>query len=515
MRVWRWRIDTTLLLSLLFSMSADIRKLQERFDTLVRIKLELEEQDALILELMRRMPNTAVPETQRDVLQDLFQQISATEPGLCNSFRNHDDPDALRPQIRSAWARIDQQITSVRRDLDAARSQREPGRLSADASATGELRMNDAQRIRAFISHSHADKELAEAFAELVRTAFSLPAEAIRCTSVPAYALPYGVDSTVHIKRDVMNADVLIGIVTQTSRESAWVLFELGARWGQSKHLVPVLTPAADVSTLPPPLRDSNAVKCSTYEVMKLIEELAPIFGVAPPRTTAYLKQVEAVVRAAEEVDRGAGRMISSEDREQVLRENEKLRKQLELAESEIPSASSAGFKGALTTKIVRGRPLTCGTMQALGDVGLENCSVTGPYVKNEEKKHVVVWNGTDAAVEMVHFSGKKIEVNNAIWLKYDAGSQQWTASRSCSLRNFDSIPFAVMHSTTDGNYAIKQWPPTKDEPIPDGEWTIRITLRSGEGLVCRYECTGTVWHNKPTDWSGMRLISPEHQQNA
>ena len=163
-------------------------------------------------------------------------------------------------------------------------------------------------------------------------------------------------------------------------------------------------------------------------------------------------------------------------------RENEKLKKQLELVESQNSPPSTAGFKVAVTAEVLHGMPLTCCTMQALGDVGLENCSVTGACVKNEEKKHVVVWHDTNAEVEMVHFSGKTIKLNNAVWLQYDAGSQQWTACRSCSLRNFDSIPLAVVHSTTDGNCAIMQWPPTKDEPIPDGEWTIRIRLRSSEG---------------------------------
>ena len=113
-----------------------------------------------------------------------------------------------------------------------------------------------------------------------------------------------------------MNADVLIGMVTQTSRESAWVLFELGARWVQSKHLIPVLTPSADVSILPPPIRDSHAVKCSRYEIIKLIEELAPILGLAPPRTTAYIKQLEAVIQSAEDIDRRVGGTMSSEDSE-------------------------------------------------------------------------------------------------------------------------------------------------------------------------------------------------------
>src|SRR5579871_3961992 len=103
------------------------------------------------------------------------------------------------------------------------------------------IESNIEHTTRVFISHSHTDAAVAEAFADLFQSAFNLPCEAIRCSSVPRYSLSFGVDIPRHIKEEVLAAAVLIGIVTQSSRESAWVLFELGARWGASKSLIPIL----------------------------------------------------------------------------------------------------------------------------------------------------------------------------------------------------------------------------------------------------------------------------------
>ena len=95
----------------------------------------------------------------------------------------------------------------------------------------------------------------AETLAHLFRAALAIPASAIRCTSALAYSLPFGVDSTETLRKEVSSADVVIGLVTPSSTESHWVLFELGARWGLGRPLFSVLARAADHGLLPDPIR--------------------------------------------------------------------------------------------------------------------------------------------------------------------------------------------------------------------------------------------------------------------
>lgn len=154
--------------------------------------------------------------------------------------------------------------------------------------------------IRIFVSHSHADAAIAEAFADLFQSAFSLPCNTIRCSSVPRYSLQFGVEVPRQIRDEVLCASVVIGIVTENSRESAWVLFELGARWGASGSLIPVLAPAGEAELLPPPIRNANAVICSYENVIKLAEEVATLLGESIPRASTYTKQVDAVLKAVQ-----------------------------------------------------------------------------------------------------------------------------------------------------------------------------------------------------------------------
>jgi hypothetical protein len=157
--------------------------------------------------------------------------------------------------------------------------------------------------ITIFVSHSGADREIAEALAELLRAAFALPPEEIRCTSTVAYSLPYGADTPELLRTELKSAPVVIGIITRTSVESAWVLFELGARWGHSKYLVPLLARGADASLLPPPIKDANALNCSSEMIIKLVEEVAEQLGHPLPRTTAYGRQLRELVRLSGKID--------------------------------------------------------------------------------------------------------------------------------------------------------------------------------------------------------------------
>ncbi|MDF2440409.1 MAG: hypothetical protein JWN98_1393, partial [Abditibacteriota bacterium] len=86
--------------------------------------------------------------------------------------------------------------------------------------------------IDIFVSHSSADEKVAKALIDLLRDAFRLDSNKIRCTSVAGYKLKAGAHTEPELRREVQQARVFIGLLSEVSLDSAYVLFELGARWG-------------------------------------------------------------------------------------------------------------------------------------------------------------------------------------------------------------------------------------------------------------------------------------------
>jgi TIR domain len=149
-----------------------------------------------------------------------------------------------------------------------------------------------------FVSHSSRDKEIADALVRLFRSALNLRPDEIRCSSVDGYRLPGGADTDEQLRAEILTAETLIGIISPHGMSSAYVLFELGARWGARKHLIPVLVPGVDSSTLKGPLQGMNAL-CSDSEpqLHQLVTEVAAQLGQAASPPAAYLADLKMVTQ--------------------------------------------------------------------------------------------------------------------------------------------------------------------------------------------------------------------------
>jgi hypothetical protein len=80
------------------------------------------------------------------------------------------------------------------------------------------------------------------------------------------------------VRCEISSADVVIGLVTLSSVQSDWVLFELGARWGMNRPLFSVLARGADSNVLPGPIRTQHSLKVEAADpgaVVKLVEPVA------------------------------------------------------------------------------------------------------------------------------------------------------------------------------------------------------------------------------------------------
>ena len=192
---------------------------------------------------------------------------------------------------------FDPSITLAGRHLLAELRQSDP--------TAGRGPTTDAQRIRLFISHSSADRQLAGAIADLIRAALRLSASEIRCSSVDGYRLPGGADTAEQLRAEVHDADVLVGLISRASIGSLFVVFELGARWGASKPLIPLLVPGVPPTVMGGPLSGLNALSSeSASQLHQLVDDIARSLKIVPEPASSYLPQLNRV-RAAPAVTAG------------------------------------------------------------------------------------------------------------------------------------------------------------------------------------------------------------------
>lgn len=151
--------------------------------------------------------------------------------------------------------------------------------------------------MRLFISHSSADLTVVEAVVDLIRAALPIAPHDLRCTSLEGYRLPGGVSVDERLRQEIHDAQSFVGLVSHRSLRSTYVVFELGARWGAGRHLVPLLAPGVPASVLEAPLSTLNTLSCdSRAQLHQLIADLATTLGIEAHAPAAYQRQIERLV---------------------------------------------------------------------------------------------------------------------------------------------------------------------------------------------------------------------------
>lgn len=155
--------------------------------------------------------------------------------------------------------------------------------------------------MKIFVSHSSKDKAIAEAFVNLIKTALNIPSKDIRCTSVEGYKLPAGADSNEQLRSEVFGCEVFVALLSPTSMKSMYVMFELGARWGTKRHLVPIRVGGLDPSALKAPLSGIHAISGeSEPDMHQLLSDLGKKLSLDVENAAAYSKALSTFVAAAE-----------------------------------------------------------------------------------------------------------------------------------------------------------------------------------------------------------------------
>ena len=155
--------------------------------------------------------------------------------------------------------------------------------------SAGHLSLDDDLRMELFISHSSEDADAAAALIDFLTKTLEIPDEEVRCTSVDGYRLPGGADTKQQLRREVSGATAFVALMSPASLKSSFVLFELGARWGAKKHLVPLTIRGIKPGDLPSPLSDLNALDTqSDSQLHQLVDNLGDKIGRSPVAPHVY-----------------------------------------------------------------------------------------------------------------------------------------------------------------------------------------------------------------------------------
>jgi hypothetical protein len=156
--------------------------------------------------------------------------------------------------------------------------------------------------ITVFISHSSKDSKIASTIIQILKAAFNMSSEEIRCTSIDGFRLPLGAPIEERLKLEVYDSKALIALITPNALKSSYFLFELGARWGAELQIFPLIAGGAEASDLNDWLRNFNALNCnSESQVLQMIKDLGIFLDLKPEPADSYLFLIKQLENASNE----------------------------------------------------------------------------------------------------------------------------------------------------------------------------------------------------------------------
>jgi TIR domain len=170
------------------------------------------------------------------------------------------------------------------------------------------LRMNYP---RIFVSHRHKDVPVVEGLVSVIETAFQIQTHDLRCTSVHPYRLRAGERTSDRLRLELQRAEAVLGIVTPDTKDSTYVLFELGASWGRGGVTFPLLAFGASTADVPAPIGDLHTLDLSDEaECHQLIEDLSDVTTLNRrdgngPKVAQQISKLATISRSARQANGG------------------------------------------------------------------------------------------------------------------------------------------------------------------------------------------------------------------
>lgn len=226
----------------------------------------------------------------REAVDELAYLVNKIETFL-QPWRPSSDTDDF--YLQPNWASsLDREVAELFELLNAP--------LVSDSSAVEPAPVGQIMKV--FISHSSSDVLVAETLIEFLRAALPLSTDDIRCTSVDGYKLPVGANVDEHLRTEVFNAVVFVALLSPSSLRSPYVLFELGARWGAKRSIVPITVGGLKPGELQSPLAAVHSIN-GAYEpdALQLVDDLAKQLACKPERASGYNKALKQFLFAAQQ----------------------------------------------------------------------------------------------------------------------------------------------------------------------------------------------------------------------
>ena len=154
---------------------------------------------------------------------------------------------------------------------------------------------NPVKAHTVFLSHSHADSDLAEHLAELVKRALRCE---VFCSSIATQGLAAG-EKLDNIRTHIEASLVMVGLITRNSLKSQSSLSEMSIGNYQGK-LIPVLARSSYAGLLHWPFQATAAVSLdSSSEVNRLVRDVAKFVGLTPAEPGTWRDEATKVEQAA------------------------------------------------------------------------------------------------------------------------------------------------------------------------------------------------------------------------
>jgi len=76
-----------------------------------------------------------------------------------------------------------------------------------------------------------------------------------------------------------------------------YVVFELGARWGANRPLIPLIAPGTNTDILGGPLAGINALSSNRPQLQQLISDLSQELGLTPEPPASFERHIDTIIK--------------------------------------------------------------------------------------------------------------------------------------------------------------------------------------------------------------------------
>lgn len=126
---------------------------------------------------------------------------------------------------------------------------------------------------RLFLSHAHADADLADAFVDLLQTGCDVAASDLTATAVEGTGLTPGRPFQDDLLRRLKRADLVVQLITPSFWASPYCLCEVGAQWAMQRPCVPLIVPPLTVADLQGALQGDEVLELDRARDLDLLRD--------------------------------------------------------------------------------------------------------------------------------------------------------------------------------------------------------------------------------------------------